>query len=106
MADTFKRLAGPVQLSTGAVTRYTVPSSTTTAIRNILVCNTTGNQAKLTMSVGADADATRIFKDHVIEPRSTFEFHGLIVMTATEILQAFSDTASALTLTVSGVETT
>ena len=106
MADTAARLAGPTQLGTSASTVYTVPASTTAIIRSILVCNTTGDQVKFTMSIGADAAGTRIFMDRVIAPRMTFEYHGFIVLTAAGTLQAFADTATAATLTVSGVTVT
>jgi hypothetical protein len=106
MADTAKRLSGPTQLGTSATTQYTVPASTTAIIRSLLACNTTANQVKLTVSIGADAAGTRIFSERVIAPRETFEYHGFIVLTAAGILQAYADTATALTLTVSGVEVT
>ena|SRR3990167_11045543 len=106
MADTATRLAGPTQLGTGAATVYTVPGATTAIIRSLLVCNTTANQVKFTVSIGADAAGTRVFFERAIAPRETFEYHGFIVLTAAGTLQAYADTASAATLTVSGVQVT
>jgi hypothetical protein len=87
MADTAKRLAGP------------------TVLRNIHVSNETGSAATLTLSIGTDAAGKRLYTALSIPANSTLDWSGFIVLAAAEILQAFSGTASALTLTISGVET-
>lgn len=106
MADTAKRLTGPNQLSTSAVTKYTVPASTTTTILYILAINTGTSVTALTISIGADAVGTRIIHARPIGIGEVFELKGYIVMTAAEILQAYASAATSLTLTINGVETT
>jgi hypothetical protein len=105
MADTAKRLSGPALLTAAAATQYTVPASTTTTLRNIHVSNETATAATFTMSIGTDAAGKRLFTALSIPGNQAFDWSGFIVMAAAEIIQAFSGTASALTLTVSGVET-
>jgi len=104
MADTAKRLSGPALLTGTAATQYTVPASTTTILRNIHVSNETGTAATLTMSIGTDAAGKRLFTAYTVAANDVIDWSGFIVLAAAEIIQAFSGTASALTLTVSGVE--
>lgn len=105
MADTLKRLAGPSALGTTAATIYTTPASTTTSLRNIHVVNTSAGSLTLTMSVGTDAAGTRIYDALTIPTKSALAWDGLIVLAATEVIQAFGS-AAGLTITLSGVETT
>ena len=106
MADTASRLSGPTQLGTSAATVYTVPASTTAIIRHLIAVNTSALGATLTISIGADAASKRIVSAHSMGPNEVFEMKGFIVLTAAEILQAFAGTATAITLTVSGVQVT
>jgi len=103
--DTAKRLAGPTLLTGTAATVYTVPAATTATLRNIHVSNETGSAATFTLSIGTDAAGKRLFTAISIGANSSLDWSGFIILTAAEILQAFSGTASALTLTISGIET-
>lgn len=50
MALTQKRLVGPTQLTTTTSTvLYTVPQSTTTIVKQIILCNTTGSAVTVTL---------------------------------------------------------
>jgi hypothetical protein len=106
VSDTAVRLVGPGLLSNAAATKYTVPASTTTIIRHIIICNTTGLAATFTLSIGADAAGTELYTAVPIAANTTIETTGFIVLAAAEIIQAFSGTNNALSLTISGVETT
>jgi len=106
MTDTAKRLAGPSALTNSAATVYTVPSSTTTIVRSIIIANTTSSSATFFLSIGSDAAGTRLYSAGPIPANSTEEYTGFIVLTATEIIQSYSGTNSALTLTINGVEVT
>jgi len=105
MADTGKRLSGPTQLTTSAVTQYTTPAATTTTVRGIHVANTTAVAATFTLSIGNDAAGTRFFSALSIGANGTLDWSGFLILAATETLQAFAGTATALTLTISGIET-
>lgn len=104
MADTAVRLSGPALLTAAAATVYTVPGATTTILRSVHVSNETGTAATFTMSIGIDAAGKRLWTALSIPANSSFDWSGFIVLNAAEVLQAFSGTASALTLTTSGVQ--
>lgn len=104
MANTLKRLVGPIILTGAAVTYYTTPGSTTTVIRDIQICNETGTAATFTLSIGADGAGKRLYKEFSIPANGFHSSQRQIVLAAAETLQAYSGTASALSLTISGVE--
>jgi hypothetical protein len=104
MADTLKRLIGPVSLGNSASTVYTAPPATTTVIRDWIACNETGSAATLTISVGLDSAGRRLYKGVSVPANSTLQLTGSVVLAAAEVVQAYSGTASALTLTASGIE--
>lgn len=104
MADVAKRLAGPALLTNAAATVYTTPGATTTIIRNIHVANETGTAATVTLSIGADAAGKRFWYQLNVPANGAIDWSGFQVLAAAEVVQAYSGTASALTLTMSGVE--
>lgn len=105
MADTARRLYGPAQLAAAAATVYTVPGATTTILRYIRVTNTTGTDRTVTMSIGSDAAATRIFSAvTVLANGGAIDWAGFIPMSAGEVVQAYASAATALTIVIAGVE--
>jgi len=105
MADTAKRLVGPVPLTTTpATTVYTVPPSTTTILRSVHVNNESAATATFTLSIGTDGAGKRLWSAVDVPTKESFDWSGFIVMTAAEIIQSSAGTATALTLTISGVE--
>jgi hypothetical protein len=112
MARTPKRLSGPTQLTNAAVTKYTVPALTKTIIRHIAVSNPSGSPVTFTMSIGADAAATRLYDAFSIPAaaagvtESNKSWWVYYVMDAAEILQALAGTTLVLVLTVDGEEIT
>lgn len=103
--DTPKRLYGPAQLASSAATVYTVPASTTAILRYMIFTNTTGTDRSITVSVGADAAATRIISAVTIPTGGFIEWAGFIPMTAGEVVQASAAVATAITAVICGVET-
>lgn len=105
MADTLKRLAGPVALGNAAADVYTAPALTKAIVRDIEVCNEDGTTAYLfTLSIGNDGPGKRLFKARSIPAAGNLQWTGNIVLEAGEKLQAYADTGAKLTLTVSGIE--
>lgn len=105
MADTLKRLSGPTVLTTSAVTQYTVPADTTTTVRDISVCNEGAALATFTLSLGTDGAGTRLYYQFPLDASSTLLITRQLVLNAGDIIQALSDTATSITLVMSGVET-
>lgn len=106
MARTPKRLAGPAQVSNAAATKYTVPASTKTIVRHIHVSNTSAGAVLLTMSIGADGAATRIFDGYSIAAGTVLDHFCYYVLDAAEVIQALAGTNNILTLTIDGDEIT
>ncbi|MGH8260960.1 MAG: hypothetical protein ACREUG_14865 [Steroidobacteraceae bacterium] len=106
MAQTPKRLVGPQQLAAAAATLYTVPAATKTVVRYIHVSNPTGAAVSLSMSIGADAAAVRIFDALAIAANSAQDFFCFHVLEAAEVLQGFASAAASLVVTVDGEERT
>lgn len=112
MARTPKRLAGPAQVSNAAATKYTVPAATKTIVRHIHVQNPSGSAATFTLSIGADAAATRIIDAFSVPAAaagvttSVIDWWCYYVLEAAEIVQALSGTNNVLTLTLNGDEIT
>lgn len=98
------RLAGPAQVSNAAATKYTVPALTKTIVRHVHVQNPSGAAVTFTMSIGADAAATRIFDAYSIGAGAVLDHFCYYVLAAAEIIQAFAGTNNILTLTIDGDE--
>jgi acyl-CoA hydrolase len=85
-----------------AATVYTAPAQTKAVIRQIQIVNNAGTDQLVTISVGADAAAKRIWRRNCVAN----EVDGMtcnIPVEAGEIIQAFAGSTS-VTLTISGVE--
>lgn len=106
MARTWKRLAGPLLITNAVVTRYTVPASTKTIIRNIHVASNVGTSTDLTLSIGADAAGTRILDAIAVPGDGVLDLYGPYVMDAAEVMQSNASVTNQMTLTVSGEEIT
>jgi hypothetical protein len=110
MARTPKRLAGPAQVSNAAATKYTVPAVTKTVVRHIHVQNPSGAAVTFTLSIGADAAATRVIDAFSIPAAaagvtaSVIDWYVYYVLDVGEVVQAFAGTNNILTLTIDGDE--
>lgn len=99
-----KRLHGPALVTNAAATKYTVPALTKTIIRHIHVQNPSGATVTFTMSIGADAAATRIFDAYSLAAGQVLDHFCYYILEATEVIQAFAGTNNILTLTIDGDE--
>lgn len=108
MADASGRIYGPAQPGTTNATLYTVPSATTVVVRNIHICNTTATAATISLAINAAATtvANCWLDDFSIPAGSSYDWSGFLHLSAADTLQALQGTASALTVTISGVITT
>jgi hypothetical protein len=108
MARIPTRLAGPAQVTNVAATKFTVAASEKVILRHIHVQNPSGAAVTLTMSIGADAAATRILDAFSIPAAAAgvtgnvVDFFCYYVLDAAEVLQAFASTTLILTLTLDG----
>lgn len=96
------------QPSTSATTLYTAPASTTTIIKNIIICNTTATAATLTLnlvpSAGAATSANRIMSALNVQPNDTVTVDLSGILATGDFISALQGTSSALTVHITGVE--
>jgi hypothetical protein len=106
MASTPLRLTGPAQLAGTAATIYTVPASTKTVLRHIHLSNPSGGPIDVTISIGTDAAALRLFDGFAIAADSTYDWWTYVVLEAAEIVEAFASSAATVVYTINGDERT
>jgi hypothetical protein len=104
MTDLMRRLAGPTPLTVAAATLYTAPAATVTTVTGIHVANEGAAQATFTFSVGTDGAGKRFFYQIPVATGEAFDWSGTLVLAAAEVLTALGS-ATTLTITVTGVET-
>lgn len=103
MTNTAKQLYRGTVSTTTTTTLYTVPASTTTLVSTIIVANITSSAATFTLTLGG----TSIFKDVSIGANSSIVVdNSRQVLSATQTIQGGSNTASAVTFSISGTEIT
>lgn len=101
-----KRLYGPAQLGNTTATRYTTPALTRTIIRHIHLINPTGGAVTVTMSIGADAAATRFLDAYSLAAGASIDLYGPYTLEAAEILAAHASAATSIVAIVDGEEQT
>lgn len=96
------------QPGTTATTLTTAGAGKQQIIKSISICNTTSSSATLTLSrvaSGGSASASnRIFSEINVLPKETKSFDTSTVLETGDFLSALQGTASAITLSISGVE--
>ena len=97
------RLGGPTQLGTSTTTLFTVASSTTAVIKQIIIANTDTVDRTVTLSIGSAATAAnRIMSALPIGANDIMVWDTALVLDASETLQGLSDSASKVNVTVVG----
>lgn len=112
-----KRLCGPSMLTASTATYYTVPVSTTTIVKQILLTNTTSTARTATVRLlpsGVNETATPnwvdILSSVTLAANETLAFNCSMVMNysggAGDQIKALASIAGAVNLTVFGIEET
>lgn len=95
------------QPGTSYATAYTVPASTSAIVKEIIVCNVTGSAVVLDVSLvasGGTAGVTNnIIAQHQIGAYSTVIYTLSQVLATGGFISMKAGTATALTVTISGV---
>lgn len=109
MAIALKNL-GQVNLTVATQTVYTVPASTTTAVRDMMICNVDSSARTVTVWLdhdGTTANDTTAILDAVTIPANDFiHWSGFQVMVATATIKAACSSDNTITITVAGLEQT
>ena len=117
MALTQKRLAGPAQLTASSAVYYTVPVSTTTIVKQIILTNTTASAKTVTVRLKPLGVAEAVTHDIVsamsLAANETMSFNCSLVLnnngstanaTNSDQLTALCSSATSVNITVVGVE--
>lgn len=99
MAVTAKRLYKGTA-GTSATTAYTVPASTTTIVKNIVLTNKTASAATATITIAG----IEVINNYSVAANDTVVIDLSLVMSATETITVLAGTASAINVYISGVE--
>lgn len=105
-----KQLCAGAQLTASAATYYTVPANTLTTIAACSLTNSTATARTVTMylvpSGGSSAVTNIILSARTIAPGETYNVASAIGQTipSGSMIQALSDSATAITLVASGYE--
>lgn len=102
MARTSIRAHGPAQVSNAATTKYTVPAVSKFIVRHIHVYNPGTGSVNFTLSIGADAAATRIFDAYPVAEDVPLDHFCYYPVEAAEVIQALGSVNNQLVLTISG----
>jgi hypothetical protein len=105
MADVAKKMYQG-QPGTGDTLLYTAPA-TGAVVRSIHVVNTTATAATITLGLNtgaAIATAEHFLSELSIPAKGTYDWSGFQVLDASETIRALQGTASAVNVTISGVE--
>lgn len=105
MAETYKKLYQG-QPGTSAATIYTAPASTAAIVKSIRIVNTTASAATIKLFQSGTADTNVILPATSIDAGGFAEFDGTLTLAAADTLAAQAGTATAITVTVYGVEVT
>jgi hypothetical protein len=99
MADTLKRLTKGT-LGTTSATLYTVPASTKTILKEIILCNKTATDATVTITI----DGATIIGAKTVTKNDTYviEFHSVIETGIT--ITGLAGTTNAIDYYISGIE--
>jgi hypothetical protein len=104
VGDVFpKMLTVPTQLGTSTTNLFTVPSGRQYTIKQIIICNTDGIDRLVTLARGTAASASNCFTYNLpIAGYDTIVLDTALVLEASETIQGLSDTASRVTVTITG----
>lgn len=106
-----KRLVTPAQLTGSATTLYTVPTGTTTQIKQIILCNDTTSAVTATLYLvptGGSAGVTNLILNAKAIPTDgsplIYAFDEGLIMNAGDTLQGLASTTAQVTYHVTGDE--
>lgn len=98
------------QPGTTNTTLYTVPANTQGIIKYIKICNTTTNDATITLSLvpsgGSAGSTNRLINADTLRANETKAIDTGEVLNAGDFISALQGTSGAITLHISGIEVT
>ena len=103
-----KRLVAPQTLTTSSTLLYTVPSSTTTTLKQVLFANTSGQSVAVSVYLvpsGATATTSNLmFPAIQVASNSTLTFDLNQVLNANDMIYASASSGASINIMASGFE--
>ena len=100
---------GQAAITTGVTTRYTVPASTRTLLKEFSIANTTGADINvrvfLVPSAGSAGTSNAFLYDVPVPTANALQYNGIEVLNAGDTIQ-IQATSTGLTIIASGGEAT
>ena len=110
MSVTPKRLMAPAQLPAAAALQYTAPANTKTILKKVSFCNTTGTARVVTAYIvpsGGSANAADTIWSAIGVPAGGtvegYDIEGHVLLSG-DAIWAYADSATAVTMHMSGME--
>lgn len=103
MPEAYKKLA-QTQPGTSVATAYTVPGATSVIVKHIRAVNVSASPTTIKLFHDGSGDANVILPAITLGPGEFLEWDGTLLMEAADTLQAQAGAATAITLTVYGIE--
>lgn len=103
MAVTPTRVYGPAQPGTSTAVLATVAASKRWIVKQVLLANTTGAAASVTLGIGGTAAANQIVPAVLVPANDVETIDMTLVMTAAETLNGLQGTSAAVTVTVTAI---
>jgi hypothetical protein len=103
-----KELTPVTELTTSAATLYTAPASTTALVKQIVIANVSGLDARATLHIvpsgGSVAAENKIFGEVLIPANTTQLIDGSMIVPTGATIRGLANIADAINVHVSGVE--
>jgi hypothetical protein len=94
-------------MTTSYVSLYTVPTSTRTFVKDIIICNTTASAVTVNVSLvpsgGTAGESNSIYYEYSIAAKTTLSWSGVQIMNHNDTIQVKAS-ATGATITISGGE--
>jgi hypothetical protein len=108
MAMVQTKLHASVQLGNSVATHYTVPASTTTIVKQLVLCNTTASNATvdvhLVPSGGTAGVSNALVYNLTVDALSTMFVNVAAVMATSDFISAKANVAATVTMHSFGIE--
>lgn len=105
---TAKRLSGPTVLTTSAVSQFSVAAGKSVVCKQFVISNTSASTASVTFhlvtSGGSPASGNAFVYQLSVAPNSSLIYAADIPLSANESIHALASAASAINLTITGIE--
>jgi hypothetical protein len=103
-----KQLSAATTLTTSAASLYTVPASTTTTVKTLLLANYSATDARATIHIvpssGSVSAGNKVYGEVLVAANTTLQIDTAIVIPTGAAIHGLASANSAINVHISGVE--